>query len=346
MSVASEAVEALAKRSLLSAEAVVNLGCTVHDLSRSHGVAKVVFGDGGGLITKMPSPDPGRAGWLRRECEFYEWARTVPALGSLVPGTHFAEGDLLVLELIDAENVSSIIASHGRAPPELMTAVGSALGLLHSSPTAPAFEDRPPWILTAMEAENPLPWFPADETHILSRILDSNSVGDLLTRARGQWQPRSLIHGDFKWDNCLVEAVDGRAHIRLLDWELAQRGDPGWDLGGAIAELWSASTVWGQTQSDELVSVLANRRLAACRGLLAAYANCRDDHPGWTNESLREVLVYAAARLIQTVFEYAVHEGDLGQVPAAILAEATALASSAGAKAIQLQRLLEDTDVG
>ena len=40
--------------------------------------------------------------------------------------------------------------------------------------------------------------------------------------------------GQLKWDNFIVPATNGRGRIRglkLIDWELAQEGDPCWDLG-------------------------------------------------------------------------------------------------------------------
>ncbi len=49
----------------------------------------------------------------------------------------------------------------------------------------------------------------------------------------------ALVHGDARWDNFLLTAgagPGGDLNVRLVDWEMARRGDPAWDLGYALAE--------------------------------------------------------------------------------------------------------------
>ena len=44
----------------------------------------------------------------------------------------------------------------------------------------------------------------------------------------------AFVHGDLRWDNCLLVAAPGarrRTRVLLIDWELAGRGDAGADLG-------------------------------------------------------------------------------------------------------------------
>src|SRR6185295_15672477 len=57
-------------------------------------------------------------------------------------------------------------------------------------------------------------------------------------KSRTQLQP-SLIHGDLRLENCCSAA--GSKRLRIIDWELAGLGDPGWDTGAVIADLLS---VW------------------------------------------------------------------------------------------------------
>ena len=57
-----------------------------------------------------------------------------------------------------------------------------------------------------------------------------------LDRLRDEWRPTRLVHGDFKWSNVLVQQ-DGTGipvRVLLLDWEMAQLGDPAWDVGAAL----------------------------------------------------------------------------------------------------------------
>src|SRR6185369_338454 len=72
------------------------------------------------------------------------------------------------------------------------------------------------------------------------RILQTEeNLAKHLDSMRSLWQPSTLIHCDVKLDNVLVDdrdddAADGTTDIHLIDWELAQFGDPAWDVGSAL----------------------------------------------------------------------------------------------------------------
>jgi aminoglycoside phosphotransferase (APT) family kinase protein len=62
-------------------------------------------------------------------------------------------------------------------------------------------------------------------------------VADALERARpGPVRPPSLVHGDLKLGNCLLD--DAGEVVAVLDWELSTLGDPLADLGWLLAS-WS-----------------------------------------------------------------------------------------------------------
>jgi aminoglycoside phosphotransferase (APT) family kinase protein len=49
----------------------------------------------------------------------------------------------------------------------------------------------------------------------------------------------TFTHGDLRWENCMRVASNGagrRTDVMILDWELAGRGDPAFDVGTVIAE--------------------------------------------------------------------------------------------------------------
>jgi aminoglycoside phosphotransferase (APT) family kinase protein len=59
------------------------------------------------------------------------------------------------------------------------------------------------------------------------------SVGDVLSQTRPVEQARTLVHGDFKLGNCIVDYTGNV--VGVLDWELATLGDPLADLGWLVA---------------------------------------------------------------------------------------------------------------
>jgi aminoglycoside phosphotransferase (APT) family kinase protein len=64
-----------------------------------------------------------------------------------------------------------------------------------------------------------------------------------LTSARPDTEARALIHGDFKFNNVIVDAADQRI-AGVLDWELAAIGDPLVD----VAHMWAAT--WATTPAE------------------------------------------------------------------------------------------------
>jgi len=57
-----------------------------------------------------------------------------------------------------------------------------------------------------------------------------------LAAVRAAWSPACLIHGDIKWDNFVLPiGSEDPAALKIIDWELADFGDPAWDLACVLA---------------------------------------------------------------------------------------------------------------
>ncbi len=81
---------------------------------------------------------------------------------------------------------------------------------------------------------------------VAEALLADVAVGAALRSVAAEWTPACLVHGDLKWDNCLLEGPPGAPHgVRVIDWELAAFGDPAWDAGCAVGELHVAGALHG-----------------------------------------------------------------------------------------------------
>ncbi|MGE3397838.1 MAG: phosphotransferase family protein [Candidatus Nitrosocosmicus sp.] len=52
-----------------------------------------------------------------------------------------------------------------------------------------------------------------------------------------KWKCETLIHGDFKWDNVIVQSSKtSQNKVKIVDWEYASLGDTAWDIGAALRD--------------------------------------------------------------------------------------------------------------
>jgi aminoglycoside phosphotransferase (APT) family kinase protein len=146
--------------------------------------------------------------------------------------------------------------------------------------------------------------------NILQKYPEFQQTLDLL---RGRWQISSLIHGDIKWDNCLVHAPEesGEVQLKIVDWELADFGDPCWDVGAVFQAYLSCWIMSLPIQGDAPPAQLVQRAQypleamqPALRSFWQAYGAARQLDDKQKGELLERCVQYGAARMIQTAYEY------------------------------------------
>ena len=143
---------------------------------------------------------------------------------------------------------------------------------------------------------------------ILLRFPGFTAHFDQLAR---QWRCQCLIHADVKWDNCMAVQEDGRWQIKMVDWELANWGDPAWDAGCIFAAFlanWiqalpaAATHAPGQFDafSEKCVREMQPSIHAFWDGYCSALPLSQEEQQPYLLRCLR----YGAARLTQTAYEY------------------------------------------
>jgi hypothetical protein len=228
---------------------------------------------------------------------------------------HDSENYVLVLELLrDWESLAEYQQRTGRFRLDLAAQLGRMMQLyqresgerLAQVPQAP-FPRRIPWILSVHET-------PADQFESLSGanrtlleiVQHDQEFCRLLGDLRQEWQHSALIHGDVKWDNVIVNP-NGSDAIKLVDWELADLGDPRWDAG-AVLQAYLSSWIFsmpmngGAFRSPQHAGHPLDSIQPAIQAFWHAYADgFADVTRGFLVASLR----YGAARMIQTAYEQA-----------------------------------------
>ena len=137
--------------------------------------------------------------------------------------------------------------------------------------------------------------------------------GKTLDRLAGEWKQESLIHGDIKWDNCVLvpDNGNGSVKLKLVDWELADWGDPCWD----VAAIFSAFIVfWIQSlpltpgedaaQAVKLTQFPIEKMQPTIQTFWRSYLDEMQIDPAAARDVLRRSVLFCGARTIQTAYEY------------------------------------------
>jgi len=333
----------LAGRGLMTLESVVADDFVVVEISRRNQNFRVVRRSAPGFFVKQirdGSPDALTS--LAREATCYQLASSRPSLASLatlVPTfrAYDAENHVLVVELLrDGENLREHADRVGAFSPDVARQLGTALGTYHAMPASQfleesdgaAFAPRAPWILSFHQqtfAPGSVNAGTAEVHRILCTYPDYARALDAIAEG---WQSDTLIHGDIKWDNCMLYATTegAAARLKVVDWELASLGDACWDVG-AILQAYLSSWVLsmpdtGATPGDLLIQqarMKLEHMLPAIHVFWDAYAAARGVGHDDVHPLLERSLRYGAARMVQTVFEIATYSGQMSPLAARLL---------------------------
>jgi hypothetical protein len=289
----------------------------LEDVSRSHQVTRVTLPGVGSWVVKTPA----RAGQGRRldpELFVYRMASWQPDLATVLPPARLVDErrQVLVMDAIDR------VEPGGPASPELAIALGRAVGTWQRATRATAI----PFMASAgalwLARTAPDAWGLANPA---ARALASSIVADeafrrALDEGADRWRPACLVRGDLKWDNCLVDAAASPApSVRVIDWELAGRGDPAWDVACAIADAVMLAR-WTEPQAA------LEPPPRAARDSVAAFGRGYGATAGpVAPETWQTAAVFTVARLVHLALEYTEAHGDGAAGSAALATEAAAV---------------------
>lgn len=290
---------------LLTAEDVVDREIEFVDVSRSNRVHLVRIDAVTRYVAKQgqPAKSPFHA-CFDREAAVYRHAVTSPAIARLMPQCHNHRSDLrlLVIEFINGTPVWSAEADGTVAIADLVCRLGALLGVLHRETVGiGGFDASLPWVLSLFDADaEAFVWSHPDMRPVLERASARPHFVDDLRRGRGLWRPTCLIHGDVKFDNCLLTPTipdDGALDVKMIDWELAVYGDPAWDLACLLENV----LVRHFTSSSDGNAEWPAWATAMAKAALEAH---RAEYPG-TDAIARRLPIFVAVCLFQTALRYA-----------------------------------------
>lgn len=122
-----------------------------------------------------------------------------------------------------------------------------------------------------------------------------------------QWEKTSLIHGDIKWMNFIV--MPNKKDLKLIDWEIADLGDPLWDVAGGFQSYFTSWVMSFHNQAQQHIKsegtefITIESIATAIKAFWTSYATHREFTPKQKQDYLLKTLSYMGVRMIQTAFE-------------------------------------------
>lgn len=317
----------LLERGLIDAASAVDGDLLIVDsTSRNRNFKVIRRRQPGYFVKQMQQWDPQSIGFLQREASCYWGAANdagFNALAPLVPKYYLYDSrrQVLVVELItNGENFAAYHRRLGSFPLQAAARLGEIIGTYHhevrpgatENAGAMAFPRAVPWILSAHQlGASPFQTPGAANAQILGIINHYPDFHKYLDALREQWHSDTFTHGDMKWENCIVYDKEGTLEVKLVDWETADFGDACWDVGAifqAYLTFWIMSIPVRADLSPAQLLELAPYPIESMQPALRAFwlAYIRAAQPAGPEQ--REMLVrsagYAAARMLQTAYEY------------------------------------------
>jgi aminoglycoside phosphotransferase (APT) family kinase protein len=153
-----------------------------------------------------------------------------------------------------------------------------------------------------------------------------------LDRLAATWSFDAFTHGDLKFENCVISsggaAQTGEGPVRIVDWELADFGDPCWDAGCVVqAYLYTClRPLLGGPGAAPWERF--GRAAAALGGFWRRYADGLEIAAAVRAATLERVLGCAAARLVQMALEVMHGQGEPPPIALSLLAAGAEILTS------------------
>ncbi len=298
-------------------------------------------GSGGSLFIKQPPIlDDFEAAYLHREAACYQLAHSgsAPTLARLLP--RWLDYDIarpcLVIELLPGSSLTEFLEQLDTCPPDLSRLLGEGLATYHAvsvfelaqqvePPESPIFPRKTPWILRLHQADNAGPVTTGGTIAMVDFLRSRPELTAQIEQLNASWRFDSLIHGDMKWDNCIIlptqedtapqgdAAQQGDAEPRLyfVDWELADISDAAWDVGSLLQAFllsWilsmKAPTGTNPDQLPEYAQVPLRQLQPSALALWHAYCQGRGWNVADARPQLQRTFRHAGARLLQSAYEH------------------------------------------
>jgi 5-methylthioribose kinase len=144
---------------------------------------------------------------------------------------------------------------------------------------------------------------------VINYLINNQPMINVMKGLIPSYEFSSLIHGDIKSVNFIIQNVEDQDTLKIIDWELADIGDPIWDVAGIIQSLFvskililSAANPYGN--NFQLNEEQMHQTMDEILELWTAYAKYQKFKKEESQNKLIKAIQFAGMRLVQTSFEH------------------------------------------
>ena len=255
---------------------------------------------------------------FKNDSDYAKTASYVPAYYGYDSNEH-----VLVTELLpNAKNLHEIISEKKSFDLKHAEDMGEIIASYHfdisekqkENKSLQFFSGMIPWVLRISDKKEKFEWNSAGAdkgSTIIKIIREDEAFLSPIEALLKQWKATSLIHGDIKWVNFIVGKQYGASEesLQLIDWEVADIGDPLWDVAGVFQSYlsgWIMSFDPDVNKHQQLPNYeffkLEDMK-PAMQAFWKKYCEARGFTKKEIQQAYRTAVGYTACRLIQTAIE-------------------------------------------
>lgn len=318
----------LHKRQLINEAAVINGNFMVHPVQTRNYNMKILISEEDSLFVKQMDTDSVSNGLFNREIFTYQLFNNnsnFSSIANYVPKLldYNDDDNILVTELVyNSKNLNEHYLLSKALKPELAEGQAKILSECHvdikDKLDTEVYPKLLPWVLQLDKFEAHQ-FFENNEfsANVINLIKTNDALQGELIKLAKSWKFSHLIHGDVKWINFLITEDKDGVNQKLIDWELADIGDPLWDVAGLIQ---SYISTWLQsidttTQDYKLLDHMScfdiKKMQPSVQAFLYKYIELQDIPSYRHHEFFEKVMQLTAARIIQTSLEEVTYTSEI-----------------------------------
>lgn len=192
---------------------------------------------------------------------------------------------------------------------DILASYHKSINTTQQAPALQNFRRQMPWVFTIVNTP-PINGAPATADQQLMQLITKNKeLLQSIAPLAAQWQPTSLVHHDAKLNNFLAGYDYEKKQInfvKLIDWELADIGDPLWDLATVMQNyltLWLTTDVPDPHQTAQIKKIPLEQVQPCIQQLWNRYAQLMQWSPAAKQTALIKTIQFCALKLMHTCFE-------------------------------------------